>query len=70
MKKSSALFIIAAALTLTACGPLALTASSDNGQQFQDGIYNNTPAFRTKGEKVAAKSETQALIEQTKESPI
>ncbi len=69
MKKSSALIIVAS-LMLTACGSLAQYASSDNGQQYQDGIYNNTPAFRTRGEKEASKSETQALVEQTKESPI
>ena len=69
MKKSSAL-LIAAALMLTSCGTIAQMADSDNGQQFQDGIYSNTPAFRTKVEKADSKTETQALIEKTKESPI
>jgi methylmalonyl-CoA mutase cobalamin-binding domain/chain len=36
MKKSSAL-LIAAALILSSCGSVAQFASSDNGQQFQDG---------------------------------
>ena len=69
MKKSSAL-LIAAALMLTSCGTIAQMADSDSGQQFQDGIYSNTPAFRTKVEKADSKTETQALIEKTKESPI
>ncbi len=69
MKKSSAL-LIAATLLFTACGSLAQLASSDNGQRFQDGIYSNTPAFRTKSEKEVSKSETEALVEKTKESPI
>ncbi len=69
MKKSSALLIVAA-LMLTACGAMTQIASTDSGQRFQDGIYNNTPAFRAKGEKSESKSETQALIAKTKESPI
>lgn len=69
MKKSSAL-LIAAALILSSCGTVAQYASSDNGQKFQDGIYSNTPAFRTKTEKVESKTETQALVEKTKSSVI
>ncbi len=69
MKKSSALLIVAT-LMLTACGAATQIASKDNGQKFQDGIYNNTPAFRTKSEKAESESETRALIEKTKESPI
>ena len=69
MQKSSAL-LIAAALILSSCGTVAQYASSDNGQKFQDGIYSNTPAFRTKSEKVESKTETQALVEKTKSSVI
>ncbi len=69
MKKSSTLLIVAAML-LTACGTATRLASSDSGQQFSDGIYSNTPAFRTRGAKEESKSETQALVEKTKESPI
>jgi hypothetical protein len=69
MKKSSAL-LIAVVFILSSCGTVAQLAKSENDQQFQDGIYSNTPAFRTKVEKEEAKSETQALIEKTKESPI
>lgn len=69
MKKSSVL-IIAAALILSSCGSVAQYATSDNGQRFKDGIYSNTPAFRTKTEKDEAKSDTQALIEKTKSSMI
>ena len=46
MKKSSAL-LIAAVLILSSCGTVAQYASSDSDQQFHDGIYSNTPAFRT-----------------------
>ena len=69
MKKSSAL-LIAAALILSSCGTVAQYASSDNGQRFQDGIYGNTPAFRTKVEKEESRSETQALVEKTQASEI
>ncbi len=69
MKKSSAL-LIAATLMLSACGSMAKYASSDSGQKYKDGIYSNTPAFRTKEEKEESKSETQALVEKTKESQI
>ena len=69
MKKSSAL-IIAAALILSSCGALTQIASSDNGQRFQDGIYSNAPSFRTKVEKMEAKSEVQVLAQKTKESQI
>ncbi len=69
MKKSPTLFIVAAFL-LASCGTMTQIASKDDGQQFRDGIYNNTPAFRTKGEKEESKSETLALVEKTKESPI
>ena len=69
MKKSLA-FMIAAVLMLSSCGTVAKYASSDSGHQFQDGIYNNTPAFRTKVEKEESKSDTQALIEKTQASPI
>ena len=47
MKKSSAL-LIAAVLILLSCGTVAKYSSSDTDQQFPDGIYCNTPAFRTK----------------------
>ena len=69
MKKSSAL-LIAAALMLSSCGSLSKLASIDDSQTFQDGIYNNTPAFRTKAEKTESQSETQALAQKTKESQI
>ena len=69
MKKSSAL-LIAAVFILSSCGMAARYASSDNGQQFQDGIYSNTPAFRTKTEKEESRSETQALIDKTKSSAV
>ena len=68
MKKSSAL-LIAAVLILSSCGTVAQYTSSDTDQQFHDGIYSNTPAFRTKVEKEESKSDTQALIEKTQESP-
>lgn len=69
MKKSSVL-IIAAALILSSCSALTQIASSDNGHRFQDGIYNNTPAFRSKEEKIESQAETQALAQKTRESQI
>ena len=69
MKKSSVLIIVAA-LILSSCGALTQLASSDDGQRFQDGIYSNTPSFRTKAEKEEAQSESQALARKTKESMI
>lgn len=69
MKKSSAL-LIAAALILSSCGAVTRLATSDDGQQFKDGIYSNTPAFRTKAEKAESEAETQALAQKTKESAI
>ena len=69
MKKSSML-IIAIALMLSSCGTAAQLASSDNGQQFQDGIYNSSPSFRSKVEKVEEQAATDALIEKTKASEI
>ena len=69
MKKSSAL-LIAAALILSSCGALTQMTSSDSGQRFQDGIYSNTPAFRTKAEKMESQAESQALAQKTKESVI
>ena len=69
MKKSSML-LIAAALVLSSCGTAAKFASSDNGQKFQDGIYNNSPSFRSKAEKAEDQAKTEALIEKTKASEI
>ena len=69
MKKSSVLIIVAA-LILSSCGALTQLASTDSGQRFQDGIYSNTPAFRTKAEKTESQAETQALAQKTKESQI
>ena len=69
MKKSSVV-MIAAALILSSCGTFTSLISSADGQKFQDGIYANTPDFLTKEEKNAGKAETEALIAQTKESPI
>ena len=69
MKKSSVLIIVAAFM-LSSCGAITQLASSDNGQRFQDGIYSNTPSFRTKAEKAESQSESQALAHKTKESQI
>ena len=69
MKKSSML-LIAAALVLSSCGTAALSASSDNGQRFQDGIYGSSPSFRSKAEKAEERAETEALAEKTKASEI
>ena len=67
MKKSSML-LITAALVLSSCGTAALTASSDNGQKFQDGIYGSSPSLRSKEEKAEDLAATDALVEKTKAS--
>ena len=69
MKKSPAL-LIAALLMLASCGTVVQHASSDNGQRFQDGIYNNTPSLRTKADKEEADRETQAMMAKTQASQI
>ncbi len=61
--------MIVAALILSSCATFTSLTSSD-GQKFQDGIYANRPDFRTKEERKEGKAETDALIAQTKESPI
>ena len=69
MKKTYILFLAAVA-TVSSCGMIAGSVSSDNGQKFQDGIYNSSPSFRTKEEKAESKTETDALVAKTKESQI
>ena len=69
MKKSSTL-LIAAALILYSCGAAMQIASSDNGQTYQDGIYSNTPAFRTKASREIARASTDSLAEATRSSMI
>ena len=69
MKKTSMLLFLAV-LTISSCGTVAQWGAADNGQNFQDGIYSNSPSFRSKEEKEKSKSETDALIAKTKESPI
>ena len=69
MKKSSTL-LIAVALILSACGTMTQVASTGNGQTYQDGIYSNTPAFRTRASKETAKASTDSLAEATKASMI
>lgn len=69
MKKSTVLMIALAAV-LTSCGTFAQLASSGEGQQFSDGIYSNSPDLMSRTEKAERKAETDALISQTKESPI
>ena len=64
------MLLIAAALVLSSCGMATQFTSSDNGQRFQDGIYNSTPAFKSKQEKQEDIAETDALIEKTKASEI
>ena len=69
MKMNSVLMIAAAAL-LSSCGTAAHQASSDSGYRFQDGIYCSVPDFMTKEEKEAGKAETDALVEETRNSEI
>ena len=69
MKKSKVL-MIAMTVMMTSCGTLAQLASSGNEQQFQDGLYSNTPEFISKAERQERKAETDALIAKTKEAPV
>ena len=69
MKKSSVM-MIAMALILSSCGTMSRLALSDDGQRFQDGIYANTPEFRSKEERLAGKAAAEELVAKTKESPI
>ena len=69
MKKSS-LLLIAATILLTACGTLTQQAGSSSGSRFEDGIYSSAPSFRSRTEREAATTETDALIERTKASQI
>ena len=68
--KKTFILLLGASLMLASCGMIANTASSDSGQRFQDGIYASSPSFRSKAERTASKSETEALIEKTKGSQI
>jgi hypothetical protein len=69
MKKNS-LLMIAVALILSSCGIASQYASSSGEARFQDGIYNSSPSFRSKAEKSESRSQTDALIEETKASRI
>lgn len=69
MKKSTIL-TMAIAVMLSSCGTTARYASSDKAPMFQDGIYNNTPAFRTPQQKEEDRTSTEELVRKTKESAI
>ena len=64
------MLLIAAALVLSSCAATAQLASSDNGQTFQDGVYNSSPSFRSKAEKAEDQAVTNSLVEKTKASEI
>ena len=64
------MLLIAAALVLSSCAAVTQLASSDNGQKFQDGIYNSSPALKSQAEKTEDQAATEALIEKTKASEI
>ena len=68
--KKTYILLLGALAALTSCGMTARSASSDDNYRFQDGIYGNTPSFRTKEEKENTRSETDALVAKTKESPV
>ena len=68
--KKSFMLLIAAALVLSSCAAAGQLASSDSKQQFQDGIYNSSPSFRSKEEKAEDQAVTDALVEKTKASEI
>ena len=68
--KKTYILILGAILSLTSCGMIALSTSSDDDARFQDGIYCNSPTFLTKEERSKEKAKTDSLIAITKESPI
>ena len=68
--KQTSMLLFAAALMFSSCGIAAYQASSSDGQRFQDGIYSNTPSFRSKTEKEESQAEVKALAQKTKESEI
>lgn len=68
--KKSLLVTLMAAVLLSSCGTISKLGPSSAGQQYVDGIYGNTPSFKTKEEKVLAQVETEALVEKTKGSVI
>jgi len=69
-RNKSTVLLIAAAVLLSSCGTAVQTASSGNGQRYQDGIYSSAPSFRSRTEKAEEKAETEALVEKTKASQI
>ena len=68
--KKSLLLAMAVAAILCSCGMTANLGPSSEGQKYQDGIYGNTPSFKSKTEAVASKEESDALIEKTKGSTV
>lgn len=69
MKKSSVM-MIALTVMLSSCGTFTQLITSSEGQKFQDGIYSSTPSFRSKEEKQQSRTEAEALVAKTKESPV
>jgi len=69
MKKTSILLFLTAA-TLTSCGIVAQSVATDDGQRFQDGIYNSSPSLKTRAEKTADNLQKESLINKTKASHI
>lgn len=69
MKKNS-LLMIAAAILMTACGTAAQYTGSSGTARFEDGIYSSNPSFKSKSERQALQSQTDALVEQTRTSEI
>ena len=69
MKNIILLLIGTFALTLTSCGTWA-TYSEGSTQKFDDGIYSSAPSLKNRSETTADKQEIDALIQQTKESPV
>ena len=64
--KKSLLLAMAVAAILCSCGMTANLGPSSEGQKYHDGIYGNTPSFRSKTVTVALQDESEALIEKTK----
>ena len=67
MKKKIGILIAGAAFALASCGTMSYTSSS--GQRFTDGIYSR-PATEDSQKLIAAKAETDELVQRTRESEI
>ena len=68
--KKTYILILGAIISLTSCGMIAKSTSSNDGARFLDGIYDSSPTFISKSEKAKEKAKRDSLVALTKESTI